>query len=92
MTVLRIIIKSIEENKNINVRLPMCAITTLIRFVNIENKVDVDKDEYVFLNNLFKNNNKKNIIKGLKYLNQNYKGLALVDVEDASGDIVKIEI
>lgn len=89
---MRIIIKSIEENKNINVRLPMCAITTLIRFVNIENKVDVDKDEYVFLNNLFKNNNKKNIIKGLKYLNQNYKGLALVDVEDASGDIVKIEI
>ena len=89
---MKIIIKSVEENKNINIRLPMCAITTLVRFVNIENKVDTSKDEYKFVDSMLKNNNKNNIIKALKYLNKNYKGLALVDVEDANGDIVKIEI
>lgn len=32
------------------------------------------------------------LIKGLKYLKKNHKGLVLVDIEDANGDIVKIEI
>jgi hypothetical protein len=32
------------------------------------------------------------IIKALKYLNKEHKGLNLVDIEEKNGDIVKIKI
>ena len=80
-----------EESKDINIKLPIALITTALRFLK-KSYIEVDEQTNSILNNIFNVEDKKNLIKGLKYLNKHHKGLVLVDVEDSHGCMVKIEI
>lgn len=87
---MKILIKS-ESSKDININLPMAAVTSMLRIVNI---LPIKLDEHIdeALNNIFKSENINNLIKGLKYLKKYHKGIVLVDIDSSNGDKVKIEI
>lgn len=87
---MKIFIKN-EVSKDINIRLPMAVLTIALRFLK-KSYIKVDEQTNSILNNIFNVEDKKNLIKGLKYLNKHHKGLVLVDVKDSDGCIVKIEI
>lgn len=90
---MKISIRDEDSHKRINIRLPMFAIITFVRLGKWPSNIDIDNDvKQNIANEIFKIKNKKALIKGLKYLNKNHKGLVLVDVEDPRGNIVKIEI
>lgn len=66
-------------------------VITILKFIKakpITANVLINND----FNNIFKNEDKKNIIKGLKYLRKYHKGLVLIDVQAHNGDKVKIRI
>ncbi len=90
---MKIIIKSVEGNTNINLRLPMRIVITLLRigkpFIKIDYKENSKINE---VKNIINRDDINKLIKGLKYLNKHHKGLVLVDIEDSGGDIVKIQI
>lgn len=91
---MKIVVKTNDLKHNIKINLPMCIITTVLRFVNISsftNHTD-DISEHKIVNDLFKNCQKDSLIKGLKYLRKNHKGLVLVEVDSPNGDFVKIQI
>ena len=90
---MRITVKSKEEKTNINISVPMSVVITLLRvskpFIKkyYNKEAENCKGKYGF-----KVNDVDAIIKGLKYLKKKHKGLSLVDIEEANGDIVKIKI
>ena len=90
---MRITVKSKEDNVNINIIMPLSLIITLIRISKPFIKKYCD-NEFKFgkVNYTFKYNDVDVIIKSLKYLKKEHKGLILVDVEQENGDIVKIKI
>lgn len=87
---MKILVKSNDLKKDINISLPMCIITTVLKFVNVSSTKYFDDKKVV--NELFKNCDKDNLIKGLKYLRKNHKGLVLVEVDSPNGEVVKIQI
>lgn len=93
---MKILVKESNGKNIINIKLPMWIIIFFVRCGRLPKNIDIngnDQKELVNIGNEFMRNiEKKNIIKGLKYLQKNHKGLALVDIEDTSGQIVKIEI
>lgn len=96
---MKIAIKDATSNKNINIKLPMCIITTIVKFgiFPTHYNIDIDDKEKENIGNLVAKNilthiDKKRLIEGLRYLKKHHKGLVLVDVEDPRGDKVKIEI
>ena len=90
---MRITVKSKEDKTNINIRVPMSVAITLLRvskpFIKkyYNKEFENGKEKYGF-----KESDVDAIIKGLKYLKNEHKGLSLVDIEEANGDIVKIKI
>lgn len=92
MNILKIIVKSKEGNSNLNLNIPMAVVIAGLRL----GKPFIKKEH---INKYNKGTNSKEIIKeminvlikGLKYLKKNHKGLVLVDIED-HGEIVKIQI
>ena len=90
---MRIIVKSKEENTNININVPMGVVITLLRvskpFIKkyCDEEVAYGKGKYGF-----KASDVDKIIEGLRYLKKEHKGLSLVDIEESNGDIVKIKI
>lgn len=89
---MKITVKSKEENVNLNISIPMGVITTLLRVSKPFIKIDFNKEiKNIKVNHIFRSNDVDVIIKGLKYLNKEHKGLHLVDIE-ANGEIVKIKI
>ena len=90
---MRITVKSKEEKGNININIPMGVIITLLRVSKPFIKIDCNKEfKNIKVNHIFQSNDVDVIIKALKYLNKEYKGLHLVDIEEGNGDIVKIKI
>ncbi|WP_343343058.1 hypothetical protein [Terrisporobacter petrolearius] len=89
---MRIIVKNKEDNVNINIIAPLSVITTLLRVSKPFIKIDFKKVKISKINYIFGSKDVDVIIKGLKYLNKEHKGLYLVDVEEENGDIVKIKI
>ncbi|MDU4859792.1 MAG: hypothetical protein E6356_04260 [Terrisporobacter othiniensis] len=89
---MRIIVKNKEDNVNINIIAPLSVITTLLRVSKPFIKIDLKKVKNSKINYIFGSKDVDVIIKGLKYLNKEHKGLYLVDVEEENGDIVKIKI
>lgn len=89
---MRIIVKNKEDNININIIAPLSVITTLLRVSKPFIKIDFKKFKNSKINYIFGSKDVDVIIKGLKYLNKEHKGLYLVDVEEENGDIVKIKI
>ncbi|HBI94608.1 MAG TPA: hypothetical protein DDY58_20485 [Terrisporobacter glycolicus] len=89
---MRIIVKNKEDNVNINIIAPLSVITTLLRVSKPFIKIDLNKVKNSKINYIFGSKDVDVIIKGLKYLNKEHKGLYLVDVEEENGDIVKIKI
>jgi len=89
---MRIIVKNKEDNVNINIIAPLSVITTLLRVSKPFIKIDFNKVKNSKINYIFGSKDVDVIIKGLKYLNKEHKGLYLVDVEEKNGDIVKIKI
>lgn len=89
---MRIIVKNKEDNVNINIIAPLSVITTLLRVSKPFIKIDFKKVKNSKINYIFGSKDVDMIIKGLKYLNKEHKGLYLVDVEEENGDIVKIKI
>lgn len=89
---MRIIVKNKEDNVNINIIAPLSVITTLLRVSKPFIKIDFKKVKNSKINYIFGSKDVNMIIKGLKYLNKEHKGLYLVDVEEENGDIVKIKI
>ncbi|SFJ07529.1 hypothetical protein TPDSL_27940 [Terrisporobacter petrolearius] len=89
---MRIIVKNKEDNVNINIIAPLSVITTLLRVSKPFIKIDFKKVKNSKINYIFGSKDVDVIIKGLKYLNKEHKGLYLVDVEEENGDIVKIKI
>ncbi|MGX4599037.1 hypothetical protein [Faecalimicrobium sp. JNUCC 81] len=90
---MRVIIKSKEDKVNINIILPLGAITTLLRVSKPFIKIYYNKEVKISkVNYTFKPNDVDVIIKALKYLNKEHKGLNLVDIEQENGDVVKIKI
>ncbi|MEG0794618.1 MAG: hypothetical protein RSG95_02350 [Bacilli bacterium] len=87
---MKILVKSKDMKKDINISLPMCMITTVLRFVNISSRKYGGNNKVV--NDLFNDCNKDNLIKGLKYLRKHHKGLVLVEVYSPDGEVVKIQI
>ncbi|MGL5641063.1 MAG: hypothetical protein ACRDDM_02275 [Paraclostridium sp.] len=87
---MKILVKSKDMKRNINISLPMCMITTVLRFVNIS-RIKYGGDNKV-VDDLFNDCNKDNLIKGLKYLRKHHKGLVLVEVDSPNGEVVKIQI
>ena len=87
---MKIVVKTDDLKRNININLPMCMITTILRFTNISSSKCVDKNK--INSNFLKEFNKENLIKGLKYLRKNHKGLILVEVDSPNGEYVKIQI
>ncbi len=95
---MKITIRSKEDNTNLNLRIPMSVAIATLRigkpFIKQEhiNKYTKTNDNKDFTKD---SENIKlmidELIKGLKYLKKNHKGLVLVDIED-NGDIVKIII
>lgn len=85
---MKIVVKTDDLKRNIN--LPMCIITTILRFINISSSKYVDKNK--INSNFLTELNKENLIKGLKYLRNNHKGLILVEVDSPNGEYVKIQI
>lgn len=90
---MRVIVKSKEDNVNINLILPMGVITTLLGiskpFIKKYNNKELKISK---VNYMLKPNDLDVIIKALKYLNKEHKGLNLVDIEQENGDVVKIKI
>ena len=90
---MRIIVKSSEDKTNINISLPMSIVITLLRvskpFINkyCNEEVSYGKGNYGF-----RASDVDAIIKELRYLKKEHKGLSLVDIEESNGDIVKIKI
>ncbi|WP_343337656.1 hypothetical protein TPELB_26520 [Terrisporobacter petrolearius] len=89
---MRIIVKNKEDNVNINIIAPLSVITTLLRVSKPFIKIDFKKVKNSKINYIFGSKDVDVIIKGLKYLNKEHKGLYLVDIEEENGDIVKIKI
>ncbi|UEL47060.1 hypothetical protein [Terrisporobacter hibernicus] len=89
---MRIIVKNKEDNVNINIIAPLSVITTLLRVSKPFIKIDFKKVKNSKINYIFGSKDVDVIIKGLKYLNKEHKGLYIVDVEEENGDIVKIKI
>ncbi len=90
---MKIVVKSKAENLNINIRVPMAVIITILRVCKPFIKIDYNKKtDGKKISEIFNTKDVDIIIKGLKYLNKEYKGLSLVDVEDGNGEIVKIQI
>lgn len=90
---MKIVVKSKAENLNINIRVPMAVITIMLKVCKPFIKIDYNKKtDGKKINEIFNTKDIDVIIKGLKYLNKEYRGLSLVDVEDSNGDIVKIQI
>lgn len=89
---MRIIVKNKEDNININIIAPLSVITTLLRVSKPLIKIDFKKVKNSKINYIFGSKDVDVIIKGLKYLNKEHKGLYLVDIEEENGDIVKIKI
>lgn len=89
---MRIIVKNKEDNVNINIIAPLSVITTLLRVSKPFIKIDFKKVKNSKINYIFGSKDVDVIIKGLKYLKKEHKGLYLVDVEEENGDIVKIKI
>ncbi|MBO3444347.1 hypothetical protein [Clostridium sp. CCUG 7971] len=90
---MRVIIKSKEDKVNINIILPLGAITTLLRVSKPFIKIYYNKEVKISkVNYTFRPNDADVIIKALKYLNKEHKGLNLVDIEQENGDVVKIKI
>ncbi|CEK30676.1 hypothetical protein JGS6364_13221 [[Clostridium] sordellii] len=87
---MKIVVKTNDLKRNININLPMCMITTILRFTNISSSKYVDKNK--INSNFLTEFNKENLIKGLKYLRKNHKGLILVEVDSPNGEYVKIKI
>ena len=87
---MKILVKNNDLKKDINISLPMCMITTILKFVNISSSKHFDDEKVV--NELFKNCDKDSLIKGLKYLRKHHKGLVLVEVDSPNGEVVKIQI
>lgn len=94
---LRIIIKNNDSNTNIKITIPMSIVIAGLRII----KPFIKEDH---INRYYKTDNKdmskgskdiklmvNELIKGLKYLKKNHKGLVLVDIESEQ-DIVKIQI
>lgn len=95
---MKIIVKSKEGNSNLNLNIPMAVVIAGLRL----GKPFIKKEH---INKYNKGTNSKEIIKdsedikemidvlikGLKYLKKNHKGLVLVDIDD-HGEIVKIQI
>lgn len=90
---MRLVIKSRDNNKNINIKLPMGIIIALLKLgeMTIKKEDDCNNNQHK-VSDILRNNEKANITKGLKYLNKYHKGLTIIDIEDSNGDIVKIEI
>lgn len=90
---MRVVVKSKEDNTNINIKIPTIVIINILRVCKPFIKIDFDKNFKISIaNNIFKNKEVDTIIKGLKYLNKQHKGLYLVDIEESNGDIVKIQV
>lgn len=90
---MRITVKSKEDKVNINIKIPIGVITTLLRVSKPFIKIHSDKEFKISkVNYTFRPNDVDVIIAGLKYLNKEHKGLNLVDIEDKNGDVVKIKI
>lgn len=90
---MRVVVKSKEDNTNINIKIPMIVIIILLRACKPFIKIDFDKNFKIsIVNNIFKNREVDIIIKGLKYLNKEHKGLYLIDIEESNGYIVKIQV
>ncbi len=89
---MRIIVKNKEDSVNINIIAPLSVITTLLRVSKPFIKIDFKKVKNSKINYIFGSKDVDVIIKSLKYLNKEHKGLYLVDVEEENGDIVKIKI
>lgn len=87
---MKIVVKTNDLKRNININLPMFMITTVLRFTNISSSKYVDKNK--INSNFLTEFNKENLIKGLKYLRKNHKGLILVEVDSPNGEYVKIQI
>ena len=87
---MKIVVKTDDLKRNIKINLPMCMITTILRFTNISSSKYVDKNK--INSNFLTEFNKENLIKGLKYLRKNHKGLILVEVDSPNGEYVKIQI
>lgn len=87
---MKIVVKTNDLKRNININLPMFMITTVLRFTNISSSKYVDKNKID--SNFLTEFNKENLIKGLKYLRKNHKGLILVEVDSPNGEYVKIQI
>ncbi|MDU7966995.1 MAG: hypothetical protein E7J25_08995 [Paeniclostridium sordellii] len=89
---MKIVVKTNDLKRNININLPMFMITTVLRFTNISSSKYVDKNKNKIDSNFLTEFNKENLIKGLKYLRKNHKGLILVEVDSPNGEYVKIQI
>lgn len=90
---MRITVKSKKEKVNINIRIPIGVVTTLLRVSKPFIKIDYNKEfKNIKVNHVFGSSDVDVIIKALKYLNKEHKGLSLVDIEEKNGDIVKIKI
>lgn len=90
---MRVTVKSKEDNFNMNIIMPLGAITTLLRVSKTFIKRYYDKEIKISkVNYTFKSDDIDVIIEGLKYLKKEHKGLYLVDIESENGDIVKIKI
>lgn len=90
---MRVVVKSKEENTNININIPMIVIIILLRVCKPFIRIDFDKNFKISIaNSMFKNREVDIIIKGLKYLNKEHKGLYLIDIEESNGYIVKIQV
>ncbi|MEG2727324.1 MAG: hypothetical protein RR940_03700 [Bacilli bacterium] len=87
---MKILVKSKDIKRDINISLPMCMITTVLRFINISSIKHGSDNKIV--DDLFTDCNKDNLIKGLKYLKKHHKGLVLVEVDSPNGEVVKIQI
>lgn len=90
---MRITVKSKAEKVNINIKIPMGVIITLLRVAKPFVKIDCNKKiKNIKVNHIFQSKDVDVIINGLKYLNKEYKGLNIVDIEQENGDLVKIKI
>lgn len=90
---MRITVKSKEEKVNINIKIPIGVVITLLRISKPFIKIDCNKEfKNIKINHVFESSDVDVIIKALKYLNKEHKGLNLIDIEEKNGDIVKIKI
>ncbi|MGL5753729.1 MAG: hypothetical protein ACRCYC_00175 [Paraclostridium sp.] len=87
---MKVLVKSKDIKRDINISLPMCMITTVLKFINVSS-IKYGSDNKI-VDDLFTDCNKANLIKGLKYLRKYHKGLVLVEVDSPNGEVVKIQI